>query len=252
MSEANAETVEMVEWTTPDDVTIQVPKDQLKGLEGINERFNNLTKTEQEYSKKEKALSKQIEDAQEAARDAAWDELDEEAYKLLGTSKGFTGEEEPPPADEPGDGPDPMDEIKKIRAELAERDAATKTAQEQADYEAAEQQVADEMAVAAEANDGFKGLFIDHFKNQAYAKAWEVLEESNYNTSTEDAVQAGIEFATELQNSAIEAHKASKKAGPGAPGTAAGEMERPQDFADDKARDDHVKAFAARLQAAGG
>lgn len=255
MSEANADASgEMVKWTTPDgtEVEVRATPEQLKELEGVNERFSNLTKSEQDLSMKEKSLAKQIEDAQEQARDAAWDDLDEEAYKLLGVSKGWTAEEAAEAA-AAGEGDanalDPMAEIDKIKAELADRDEQSKAAQEQAEYKAAEQEVANEIATAADANESFAGLFSDHWRSEAYAKTWEVLEESNFNTSTEDAVQAGIEFATALQNETIEAHAQSKKSGPGAPGTAAGEMERPESFADDNERNDHMLNFVRRLKA---
>jgi len=257
MPEANAgnagdgsgDAVEMVKWTTPDGVELDVPAEQLKGLEGIGERFSNLTKSEQDISTREKALDRSIAKAEEAGGDRAWDDLDEESFRVLAESKGFSELLAEAAGEASGDEYNPQAEIEKLRAELVERD---KVAEENADAvaaERAEQTYAAEMTEIAEGLDEFKALTGEHLQEQAYGHAWGILEKSEFDGDIEEAVKAGIEYATGLQTEIIEAHAASKASGPGAPGKAAGDIQRPQKFENDAERDAYIQSKSAAMLA---
>uniref|UniRef100_A0A6M3K2A4 Uncharacterized protein n=1 Tax=viral metagenome TaxID=1070528 RepID=A0A6M3K2A4_9ZZZZ len=269
MSEANVATagdggggdaVEMVKWTTPDGVELDVPAAHLKGLEGIGARFSNLTKSEQAIAAREKGLARAIEAAREEAADKAFEDLDEEGLRLLAESKGLSELLAAAKADESDERQSEFDaraEIGKLRAEQAERDRTAQENAEAAEAEQAESIYAERMAEIADGLDEFKSLGNKHLQEQVYGHAWASLEEQGFPGGTEEAtlasieeaIKAGVEYAVSLQTAIIEAHAASKASGPGAPGRAAGEIQRPQEFKDMAERDAWIMKRADQLAA---
>ena len=251
--------VELGTWRTPDGLEIQVPVGQLDGLNGINQRFNDLTKKEQAIAEKEKTFAQQLADAEEAAKDAAFEGLDKESLLMLAQANGIDlteAEAEQVTDDDVRVDPELAKTVEALRERLDAKDAAEKEAAENERYAAAQTEVANALADIAEESEEFKALASDHFQDLAFSEAWKALDESNYNMSNEDAMAAGIAASAAIQTAAVEAYTASKASGPGAPGKAAGEVARPESFAKgedgDAQRSAHMKAFAKALLAQAG
>ena len=252
MSEATGEKtgdgggeVEMVTWVSPDKVEIQVPVDQLEGLNGVTKRFNDLPKKEQAIAEKEKTFTQQLDDAREEAKDSAFENMDKESLLLLAASQGIdlTDKEVEEVVEEGKADPKLAADLAAMKERLDTKDAAEEQAAEDAKFAGAEQEVANEFAAIADSSDDFKALNTEHFQNVAYSGAWEALEGSNWNMSYEDAMAAGIKTASGIQAESAEAYAKSKDSGPGAPGKGAGEVQRPESFANDEEREAYMADF---------
>jgi len=181
--------------------------------------------------------------------------MDEESFRLVAESKGLgdllKASDAKATSLESEAEYDPKSEIEKLKAAQVERDSQAQEAQSQAELAEAEATYGDRMLEIVSESDEYKALAHKSLQREVFAEAWQAISDSNYDMSVEDATAAGIERATAMQTAIIEAHQASKEAGPGAPGEAAGEMARRKEFGNEGDRQAHIQAYAKHLAAGG-
>ncbi len=203
---ATGATPATVEWTSPDGIKVQIPAEHRKAFEGINTRFSQVTKKEQEISRREAEIDLEIQRRLEEERDAT---AQEHTAKPRGKAK--------PAVETPED-----DRIGTLAQELAELKAQRK--QEAFDRDVAE--FKNDLAAATESVPEFAQLKSQRSQRLAFNTAWDIMQQSKFTANIEEAVRRGVTEAIEYEKDVIDGHAASKKAGPGLPGSG-GEAQKP-------------------------
>ena len=126
-----------------------------------------------------------------------------------------------------------------LAVQLKERDQREAQTQKELEVTYAERALDSKFRELAEGDDGFKSLTTDVSRNMAIGLAWDIMRESNFDLSEEDAVSRAVKEQAKYESDIIEAHRASKKSGPGLPGTG-GESQRPKDLSDERAVTEHL------------
>jgi len=247
--------VEMAAWKSPDGIEVQVPADQLKSFEGLNERFNKLTTREQELSQREKEIG-DPERLKAKVRDEWLEGMTEDEWMDVAKSMGFSVAKAEKLQDTAADNPQKPKEsdsayakrIEKLEQELNGFRQQSESEKHQREVQAAEQKIALQMSEISENHQGFKSLMSKRSQEDAFTRAWAELERAGYKGITVmDAMEKAIKDQLDHEAEIIEGHRHSKKAGPGLPGSGGGDIQKPSDPNDPKQRRDFLKG---RLRAA--
>jgi len=221
---------EMGKWTSPDGIELEVPAEHLKSLQGVNERFGNLTKREQELATKEKDLEsgyeQRVREDRERWLEGMTPEEWEEYKKLIAPDE---KEAKPDPKSEGGD----TDVLKKLnelegwKNQREQQEAEQKRALEQREAELDLDKTFRELA---DGSDAYKSLSCDKSREMAIGRAWDIMQSADYQASEKQVIEDAIKEQLEYEKDIIDSHAKGKEAGPGAPGASAGDVERPPDL----------------------